>query len=135
MTVRFSGAMPVGERNGLSSLAHSLIAEPDSVRVAVVLIDAVKLTTDVGSGDVVPTVRIRAIEPITAHETDAAELRRLMRRAFERRTGQQELPLEIERELESLDLSDPEATHDSEPDRPAGDEGGNPTDSETERDW
>lgn len=107
MSVRMSGAMPTGERNGLASLAHSLAQEPNAVRVAVVLIDAVKLTTDVSSGDVVPTVRIRAIEPISAHETDAAELHRLMRRAYERRTGQVELPLEIERELESLNLEGP----------------------------
>lgn len=119
MTIRFSGAMPKGERNGLTSLAHSLSAEPETVRVAVVLLDAVKLTTDVGTGDVVPTIRIRAIEPISAHETDAAELQRLMRRAFERRTGQPELPLEMERELDALDLSAP-STEDSDGSGEAG---------------
>lgn len=117
MSVRMSGAMPDGERNGLASLAHALIEAPGAVRVAVVLLDAVKLTTDVSSGDVVPTVRIRAIEPITAHETDAAELRRLMRRAYERRTGQTELPLEIEREMESLNLTDDANAGDAEPPR------------------
>lgn len=104
MSIRLSGAMPEGEKNGLASLAHDLVECPDRVHVAVVLLDAVKLTTQVDNGDVVPTVRIRAIEPISAHETDAAELRRLMRRAYERRTGQPELPLEIERELDSLSL-------------------------------
>ena len=120
MSVRMSGAMPEGERNGLASLAHALIEAPDEVRVCVVLVDAVKLTTDVSSGDVVPTVRVRAIEPITAHETDAAELRRLMRRAYERRTGQVELPLEIERELESLNLEEAKKGDQAQP-RPESD--------------
>jgi hypothetical protein len=104
--------MPEGERNGLGALAHDLVDNPDRVHVAIVLLDAVKLTTTVDSGDVVPTVRIRAIEPITAHETDAAELHRLMRRAYERRTGQTELPLELEREMESLALDDAADTTD-----------------------
>lgn len=121
MSVRMSGAMPEGERNGLAALAHALIEAPDEVRVCVVLIDAVKLTTNVSSGDVVPTVRVRAIEPITAHETDANELRRLMRRAYERRTGQVELPLEIERELDSLNLEEPGPAVDPADRRPESD--------------
>jgi hypothetical protein len=127
VSVRMSGAMPIGERNGLASLAHLLVEEPGAVRVAVVLVDAVKLTTDVSSGDTVPTVRIRAIEPISAHETDAAELHRLMRRAYERRTGQTELPLELERELESLNLE--EGT----PDEPADDD--KKSDDDDKKSW
>lgn len=121
--IRFSGALPEGERNGLASIAPALVECPDSVHVAVVLLDAVKLTTAVDSGDVVPTVRIRAIEPISAHDTDAAELRRLLRRAHERRTGRVELPLELESELESLHLTDDDTTdaaEDGKGDTPGG---------------
>lgn len=110
MSVRMSGAMPTGSTNGLASLAHAITEHPDTVRVAIILFDAIKLAHDVSSGDIVPTVRVRAIEPIWAHETDVAELRRLMRRAYERRTGQVELPLDMERELESLTL-DPDPDH------------------------
>lgn len=107
MSVRMSGAMPEGERNGLASLAHALIARPSDTRVAIVLFRTHKLTTNVTTGDVVPTVQLLAIEPMTEHETDAAELRRLMRRAVERRTGAVELPLDLERVLEeTLNLND-----------------------------
>lgn len=101
--IKLSGALPDGERNGLSSIAPALAENPEGVYVAVVLLDVVKLITSVDSGDVVPTVRVRAIEPMGANDTaDATELRRLLRRAHERRTGRVVLPLDLEDELSSL---------------------------------
>lgn len=105
MSIKLSSAMPEGERNGLAAIAPALVENPKTVHVAVVLLDCVKRTESVDSGDVIPTVRLRAIEPIAAHETDAAELRRLLRRAHERRTGRVELPLGLEAELTSLGLA------------------------------
>ncbi|MGW5720817.1 hypothetical protein ACWEVP_31910 [Amycolatopsis sp. NPDC003865] len=100
--IKLSGAMPEGERNGLAVIAPALAENPKSVHVAVVLLDCSKRTESVDSGDIIPTVRIRAIEVVGDHETDAKELRRLLRRAHERRTGRVELPLDLENELESL---------------------------------
>lgn len=100
--IKLSSAMPEGERNGLAAIAPALAENPKAVHVAVVLLDCVKRTESVDSGDIIPTVRIRAIEVVGDHETDAKELRRLLRRAHERRTGRVELPLDLENELESL---------------------------------
>lgn len=100
--IKLSSAMPEGERNGLAFIAPALAENPKAVHVAVVLLDCVKRTESVDSGDVVPTVRLRAIEVVAEHQTDAKELRRLLRRAHERRTGRVELPLDIENELDSL---------------------------------
>jgi hypothetical protein len=96
-----SGSLPADDRNGLASIVRQLVSDPEDVHVAIVLLDTKKITTDVETGDVVPTARVRAIEPISGTE-DGKELERLLRRAYERRTGQRELPLELERELDFL---------------------------------
>lgn len=101
MTVHLSGALPVGDTNGLGSISGKLCDDPESVHVAVVLLDCSKITTNTDNGDIVPTCRIRAIEPVGTTE-DAEEMRRLLRRAYERRTGKVELPLDMEKELENL---------------------------------
>jgi hypothetical protein len=107
--VTMAGNLPADDRNGLAALAGRLVDDPQKVHVVVALIDCVKVTKKVESGEEVPTARIRAIEPIAAH-ADAAEMERLLRRAYERRTGKVELPLELERELDTL----AEATDDPE---------------------
>ena len=99
--LKMSAGLPGDDRNGLAPIVRRLVDDPEDVHVAVVLLDTTKVTTDVETGDVVPTVRIRAIEPIE-ETSDSAELERLLRSAYERRTGQVELPLELERELEAL---------------------------------
>jgi hypothetical protein len=102
MSVKISGTLPTDDRNGLGPIARPLVDDPESVHVVVALVSCKTITTDIDSGDVVPTARIRAIEAFTAQTADAKELRRLWRRQMERRTGQVELPLEIEQELDSL---------------------------------
>jgi hypothetical protein len=99
--VKMSAALPEGDRNGLSRIASQLVGEPEQPHVAIVLLDAVRLTTDVDTHSVQPTVRIQAIEPIPVGD-DAKELQRLLRRAYESRTGKVELPLELERALDGL---------------------------------
>lgn len=107
MSLRMSGRLPVDDRNGLVSIARELVDDPERVHVVIALVDTLKVTTNIESGDVVPTVRVRAIEPI-GETTDAYELERLLRRAYERRTGHVELPLELERELEAIQPPDEE---------------------------
>lgn len=53
-----------------------------------------------------PNRVVRAIEGFLGTSADGNEVRRLWRRAYERRTGQVELPLEVERELEFLGRDD-----------------------------
>lgn len=102
MTIKISAALPAGDSNGLPSISAAMVDDPEEVRVAVVLLDCSRITTNTDNGDVIPTARIRAIEPITGDTSDATEMKRLLRRAYERRTGHTELPLDLEKELDAL---------------------------------
>lgn len=102
MSVTLSGSLPADDRNGISAISAAMVDDPEGVHIIIALVDCTKITTKIESGDVVPTARIRAVEAFAGHTADAKEVRRLWRRAFERRTGKVELPLEVERELESL---------------------------------
>ncbi|HTF52193.1 MAG TPA: hypothetical protein VK735_32520 [Pseudonocardia sp.] len=102
MSVKISSSLPIGDTNGLTAISAQLCDNPEAVHVAVVLLDCSQITTNTDNGDVVPTARIRAIEPI-AQTSDANEMRRLIRRAYERRTGKVELPLEMEQEMDNID--------------------------------
>jgi hypothetical protein len=102
MTAKFSGALPKDSRNGLGMLSAAMTTNPEAVHVVIALVDCSKITTDVDTGDIIPTARIRAIEGFIAGTADAKEVRRLWRRAYERRNGQVELPLELERALDEL---------------------------------
>jgi hypothetical protein len=96
-----SGKLPAGATNGLAALLAELLDDPTRVRPVIALVDVDRVTEDPGSGDRVPRMRIRSIEPVTG-EQDAQEIQRMFRRAAERRTGQQELPLELEREIDAI---------------------------------
>ena len=100
-SVKLAAAMPAGDRNGLATIAPALVNNPDDTHVAVVVLQTRTLSVDVQGGSTVPTVAIVAIEPITS-DGDAREAKRLLRRQFERRTGIQELPLEMERDLDAI---------------------------------
>lgn len=93
-----AGALPDGPGNGLAAIAADLIADPSRVRVAVVLLDTQKITERCDDGSRVATVRIRRIEPISDPE-DAATMRRLLQREFERRTGMVVLPFDLEEDV------------------------------------
>ncbi|UJW32415.1 hypothetical protein L3Q67_01095 [Saccharothrix sp. AJ9571] len=102
MSVSMSGKLPKDERNGAGALSAAMVDSPEAVHVIVALVDCAKITTDIDTGDIVPTMRIRAIEGFPASTEDAREVRRLWRRAFDRRLGKDMLPLEIERVLDDL---------------------------------
>lgn len=106
MSVKITSKLPADERNGLGALSAALVNNPDGTHVIVAIVDCHRITTDCDTGDIIPTARIRAIEGFLAGTADAKELRRLWRRQFERRTGQTELPLELEQALD--DLTPPE---------------------------
>lgn len=102
-SVRLAGRLPDGNRNGLASIVDDLVDDPSAIHVAIVLLDCSHLKTSVDDGSVLPTARIRAIEPIS-EGPDANEMRRLLRRAVEKRTGQTALPLDLERALDDLGI-------------------------------
>lgn len=103
-SAHLSAALPAGDKNGLARITSELVSSPETVHVAIVLLQTTKLLSDVSDHSVTPTVGIRAIEPIPVGP-DANELRRLLRRQFERRTGLVELPLDLERALEDISIA------------------------------
>lgn len=93
--VRLSSKLPADyETNGLDARARALIANPDDMIVAVVWMDAQKVTHDTDSGSDVPTARIRRIEPLGDVGTVTAAVRDLVGKAFEARTGRTPIPFE-----------------------------------------
>jgi hypothetical protein len=105
-SVTLSGALPADDRNGIGAIATALIDQPKAVHVVVALVSCSKITTKPRSGETVPTVEILAVEAFTAATADAKELERLLRRQHERRTGKVELPLELEKALDEITLTD-----------------------------
>lgn len=93
-----SGALPDGPGNGLAAIAAELISNPSKVHVVVALLDTVKIVETVDDGGRKATVRIRRVEVITDPD-DAARMRNLLQREFERRTGQVVLPFELEEDV------------------------------------
>ncbi|WP_027946573.1 hypothetical protein [Amycolatopsis taiwanensis] len=106
MSASLSGTLPGDDRNGLDQLARAFVGDPEGRHVIIALVDCTKITTKVDTGEAIPTLRVRAIEGFLGTSADGKEVRRLWRRAYERRTGQVELPLEVERELEFLGRDD-----------------------------
>jgi len=95
---KLAGKLPDGDRNGLAAIASELVDNPEKIQVAIVLLDTLKITTNVDSGDVVPTARLRRIE-IIRDAKDGHAMRRLLQREWERRTGKTVLPFELEEEM------------------------------------
>ncbi len=93
-SVKLSSAVPGGDRNGLPSIAVSLIEQPGEVHAAVVLLRAREIRTNARTGAAVATAEFVAIEPCPASSPDAATLHRLLREYYGRRTGDVELPLD-----------------------------------------
>lgn len=98
-TVKLAGALPKSdELNGLGVVGE-MVADDDSVKVVVVaVLDVQTITHDVGSGEDVPTLRVRRVEVIQ-RDDDRAALGRIASRAHETRTGKTVLPLDVEQEL------------------------------------
>lgn len=99
--IKLASALPGGDSNGLSPLVRDLIDNPHDMHVVVALVDCKQVTTDNDSGDVVPTARVRRIEAIR-NPADGARITQLLRRAYEDRTGQTVLPLDLEDELQEV---------------------------------
>jgi hypothetical protein len=95
VTAKLSSKLPDYPENGLEAIAHQLVTKPEDVVVVVARLDTVRLTTDLDSGNIVPTARILSIEPMR-DDTEAQTAIDLMRLAFEARTGLAQLPFEAE---------------------------------------
>lgn len=96
--IKLAGVLPKGSPNGLGDIALDLVQQPSRTRVIIAIVDVKEITTHPDTGEVVPTVRIRRVEPITG--PDASDARRLLERAMERRHGGERLPFELTEELD-----------------------------------
>lgn len=95
---KLNGTLPQGDANGLSALARKLIDQPHAYHVVVAIVDCKSVTTNIDTGDIEPTARIRRIEPIVA---DAGVVATIFRRAMEERTGMTVLPFDLEQDLKA----------------------------------
>lgn len=99
--VKLLGALPADfENNGLDALAASLIEHPEQIRTALVWFDVHHKTDVTDSAEVVPSVRIRKIEPLgNAGEMEDA-VKELWFKAEQARTGKTPLPFGEVREID-----------------------------------
>lgn len=97
MTVKLSPKLPDGDANGLGPISRELIDHPHRYHVLIAIVDCKSMTTDLDSGDVVPTARVRRVEVVDP--ADLAKMEKFLRRALERRSGMTVLPLELEDEI------------------------------------
>lgn len=93
---KLASVLPKGEANGLAALDRELIDQPRKVQVVVALVDCRRVVTDLDSGDIEPTVRIRRIEWI---QRDKDVVAKILRRAMEERTGKTVLPFDLEEDM------------------------------------
>ena len=98
--MKFHAALPQGQANGLGPIVQPAVDEPHRTHLVLAFVDTKRLTTDVDTGDVEPTLRIRHIEVVLPADADVAE--QLMRRAIESRSGKAMLPIETEDEVTEL---------------------------------
>jgi hypothetical protein len=95
-TVKLSSKMPGDPAiNGLDAHVDELLTDPEEFVVAVAYLDVVKITRDVDSGDEIPTVRVRRIEPLGYISEVPQAVRDAVAAAEEKRTGRKPIPFEI----------------------------------------
>lgn len=104
--VRLSSKLPGDpETNGVDSIANDLVTDPSRIRYGVVWFDASRVVEDTDTGDVIPTLRIRRIEPLGRADQVDPEIRLIVESAVKARTGRAPIPFEI---VEVGDEEDPD---------------------------
>lgn len=85
--MKLSSALPEGPDNGLSAIYQRVCDDPEADYLIVAVITGSKLTTDVDTGHVVPTVKVVQVEAILDAEL-GVEVQRALSRTRATRTGQ-----------------------------------------------
>jgi hypothetical protein len=94
--VRLSSKLPGDpEINGVDALADNLVADPRVIRYGVVWFDAARVTEDTDTGEVIPTLRVRRIEPIGIAGSVLPEIASIVDDAVRARTGRAPIPFGI----------------------------------------
>ncbi|WP_018502945.1 hypothetical protein [Parafrankia discariae] len=87
--IRVESKLPDWSENGIEIIRRRLVEEEEANFYAVIRFDCSKVTTTRDTGEVTPTIRIRAFEPIGTTMDGAADedaARRLLETACEQRT-------------------------------------------------
>jgi len=99
-SLKLAGTLPPEhDRNGLDSIAAEMVKNPGVLVPVIMLVDVKAITERTDTGDHIGTLRVRHIEPIGPKDRDAGH--RLFRRARERRTGKNMLPIALEEEVDA----------------------------------
>lgn len=94
--VKLSSAMPGDfETNGVDAMAQELVDDPKTLRCAVVWFDTKDVKIDVDTGDHVPTIRVRRIEPLGDADDVTKSIRAEVEKAMEKRTGRTPIPWDV----------------------------------------
>ncbi|ONF62271.1 hypothetical protein AVR91_0238570 [Amycolatopsis keratiniphila subsp. keratiniphila] len=102
-----SGRLPKDDKNGLGKISATLVEDSASTHLIVAVVDCATVTTNMDTGEVIPTARIVAVEAFPGSTADAKQLRRIWLEAYEKRTGQQQaLPFEKTRTAPANDAGD-----------------------------
>lgn len=88
------------ETNGLDHLAGTLKNEPHQVVCALTWLVVQKITTDVETGDSVPTVQVKRIEPIAVVDKVPDQIIELASELYAARTGRTPLPFDVVETIE-----------------------------------
>lgn len=83
------------EINGVDAIASELVEDPEQIHVGVVYFDVKHVTDDTDTGERVPTIRVRRLEPISTVGAAPAALQKLVGQAFTARTGRKAIPFEV----------------------------------------
>lgn len=89
--MKLSSKLP--EDHGLFAVSEEMVRLPEDQHYIVAVVDCSRLTTDVDTGDVVPTARLLSVEVMT-DDTDVKAADRLMRKRKRARSGQLEVDVE-----------------------------------------
>lgn len=107
--VKLSSKMPGDfETNGIDQHAGTLVdrglgTEDNTLMVAVVWLDTASVQIDADSGDHVPTIRVRRIEPLGDVDAVSATIRDLVQEAVAKRTGRTPIPFDVGEIVEGHD--------------------------------
>ena len=90
---RLASTLPEGDQNGLAAITRQLADTPHEVHVLVALIDCKTITTNLDTGDVIPTARILACEILDGK--DGTAVQKMLDRKHTARTGLSKLSFEL----------------------------------------
>jgi hypothetical protein len=93
--VKLSSALPGNEDiNGLDAISAKLVQTPEELILCLAWMDVRKIEDMTDTGERIPVMRVRRIEPVSNAKEAPQELRDMALRLAEERTGKTPLPID-----------------------------------------